>query len=185
MIISNITAFLAVMLLSCENPIKVVQELASDDTIGGITAYGVVFYRSDSGHVQVELEAPKLFRQESESENLELANGFVARLYNASHAQTALIQADYGVRYGDKQLVEARGNVHVENLETKEMMDSDELFWYQDRKMIHARTNLKIVTPDKIIFGDSLTAQEDFSKYSIYNVTATFDVEDEESDSGE
>ncbi len=171
---------MAVMLFSCENPIKVVQELASDDTLAGITAYDVVFYRSDSGHVQVELNAPKLFRQESENENLEFSNGFVANMYDVNHVRTALIRADYGVSYGQQQLVEAKGNVHVENFETKEMMDSDELFWHQDTKMIFARSNVKIVTPDKVILGDSLTAKEDFSQYSIFNVTATFDVEDEE-----
>ena len=48
------------MLFSCGNPTSVIQQLASDDTLSGIVAYDIVFYRSDSGRVQVELTAPMM-----------------------------------------------------------------------------------------------------------------------------
>ena len=49
----NITAFMAVMLFSCSNPDAVVQAMGSDDTLSGIIAASVVFYRSDSGIVNL------------------------------------------------------------------------------------------------------------------------------------
>ena len=51
----NITAFMAVMLFSCSNPDAIVQAMGSDDTLSGVIADSVVFYRSDSGRVSLEL----------------------------------------------------------------------------------------------------------------------------------
>jgi len=167
-----------VILFSCENPIKTVQDLASEDTVAGVVANDITFYRSDSGHVQVELKAPKMLRQESDSGKLEFSEGFVAKMFDNSHRTSSQISADYGVSDGTTDVIEARGNVLVENFNTHEVMQSDELFWYQKQKMIYTRSNVKITTPDKIIYGDSLSAKEDFSEYSVFHVTATLDIED-------
>ena len=54
-ILSNITALVAVMLFSCANPDAVISEMASDDTLSGIIADSITFFRSDSGVVRMEL----------------------------------------------------------------------------------------------------------------------------------
>ena len=82
----NITAFVAVMLFSCENPDAVISQLASDDTLSGIVADSVVFYRSDSGIVKMELTTPRLIQTEGEEEVMEFPLGFVARMFNDDHS---------------------------------------------------------------------------------------------------
>ena len=178
-LICNITAFLAVMLFSCGNPTSVIQQLASDDTLTGIVAYDIVFYRSDSGIVQVELEAPMMVRQGSDTSYLEFPKGFHANIFNNYHQVVSEISADYGINYSDDKIVEAVGNVSVENRQKGQSLFSDRLFWYQDTKMIYTRSKVRIVMPDKDITGDSLVAGENFNEYTIYNGQATFEVEDE------
>ena len=178
-IISNITAFLAVMLFSCGNPTSVIQQLASDDTLSGIVAYDIVFYRSDSGFVQVELTAPMMSRQGDDSSFVEFPQGFHARVFDKSHRVTSEISADYGVNHTDQGFVEAIGNVKVENQGNGQSLYSDKLYWYQDSKMIYTRSKVRIVTPDKDITGDSLEAHENFEAYTIYNGKATFELEEE------
>ena len=178
-IISNITAFLAVMLFSCGNPTSVIQQLASDDTLSGIIAYDIVFYRSDSGRVQMELTAPMMSKQDGDSSFLEFPEGFQARIFDNNHRVTSVISADYGVNHTDRKYVEAVGNVSVENHQKGQSMYSDKLFWYQDTKMIYTRSKVRIVMPDKDITGDSLEAHENFDAYIIYNGQATFEVEEE------
>ena len=167
------------MLFSCGNPSSVIQQLASDDTLSGIVAYDIVYYRSDSGIVQVELTAPKMVRQESDTNYLEFPQGFQANILNNHHQVVSEIKADYGINYSDKNVVKAVGNVSVENLEKGQSMYSDRLFWYQDTKMIYTRSKVRIIMPDKDITGDSLVAEESFDEYTIYNSKATFEVEDE------
>lgn len=178
-IVCNITAFLAVMLFSCGNPTSVIQQLASDDTLSGIVAYDIVFYRSDSGQVQMELTAPMMTQQDSDSSFLEFPEGFKARIFDNNHRVTSVISANYGINHTDQQFVEAIGNVSVENQQKGQSMYSDRLYWYQETKMIYTRSKVRIIMPDKDITGDSLEAHENFDAYIIYNGQATFEVEEE------
>ena len=178
-VILNITAFVAVMLFSCSNPDAIVRAMGSDDTLSGIIADSVVFYRSDSGMVNLELHTPRMVRMETEDDIMEFPFGFDVYMYDKG-TKTTELHADFGKNYGKLQLIEAQGNVIVENFGSNETMYSDKLFWYQDRKMIYTRSHVKIVTPDKQIEGDSLEAKEDFSEYTMYSGSAILDVEDEE-----
>lgn len=174
----NITALMAVMLFSCGNPTSVIQQLASDDTLSGVVAYDIVFYRSDSGVVQVELKAPMMVQQ-GDSSYLEFPKGFHAVVFDKYHQVASEISADYGIDYNELGMVKAVGNVSVENERKGQRMYSDQLYWYRDSKMIYTRSAVRIVMPDKDIMGDSLVSMENFDEYTIYNGRATFEVEDQ------
>lgn len=167
------------MLFSCGNPTSVIQQLASDDTLSGVVAYDIVFYRSDSGIVQIELKAPMMVQQGNDSSYLEFPKGFTANVLNKRHQVVSEISADYGINHGDQKMVEAIGNVSVVNNQKGQSMYSDKLYWYQDTKMIYTRSKVRIVMPDKDITGDSLVSMENFDEYTIYNGKASFEVEDE------
>ena len=178
-VILNITAFVAVMLFSCSNPDAIVQAMGSDDTLSGIIADSVVFYRSDSGVINLELHTPRMVRMETEDDIMEFPLGFDVYMYDKGEKTTEL-HADYGKDYGKMRLIEAQGNVIVQNFGSNETMYSDKLFWYQDTKMIYTRSHVKIVTPDKQIEADSLVAREDFSEYTMYSGSALLDVDEED-----
>ena len=178
-IILNITAFVAVMLFSCSNPDAIVQAMGSDDTLSGIIADSVVFYRSDSGIVNLELHTPRMVRMETEDDIMEFPLGFDVYMYDKGEKTTEL-HADYGKNYGKMRIIEAQGNVIVQNFGSNETMYSEKLFWYQDTKMIYTRSHVKIVTPDKQIEADSLVAREDFSEYTMYSGSALLDVDEED-----
>jgi LPS export ABC transporter protein LptC len=178
-VILNITAFMAVMLFSCSNPDAIVQAMGSDDTLSGIIADSVVFYRSDSGVINLELHTPRMVRMETEDDIMEFPLGFDVYMYDKGEKTTEL-HADYGKNYGKMRLIEAQGNVIVQNFGSNETMYSDKLFWYQDEKMIYTRSHVKIVTPDKQIEADSLVAREDFSEYTMYSGSALLDVDEED-----
>ena len=166
------------MLFSCGNPTSVIQQLASDYTLSGVVAYDIVFYRSDSGVVQVELKAPMMVRQGDDSSYLEFPQGFHAVVFDKNHQIASEISADYGIDYNDKGMVKAVGNVNVENGQKGQRLVSDMLYWYRDSKMIYTRSAVRIIMPDKDITGDSLVSMENFDEYTIYNGRATFEVED-------
>ena len=175
----NITALVAVMLFSCANPDAVISEMASDDTLSGIIADSVSFFRSDSGIIRVELYAPRLVRMDNEDDVMEFPNGFHVFMYDKQHQLTTELLAGYGKSYGDK-LLEACDSVVVRRPEDGQVMYSDKLFWYQDRKMIYTRSHVRIVTEGKEVEADSLVAQEDFSEYTMYSGSATLDVDEED-----
>ena len=175
----NITAFVAVMLFSCANPDAVISEIALDDTLSGIIADSVTFYRSDSGVVKLELTAPRLVRWDNEEDVMEFPLGFHVLMFDENHNPVTEMQAGYGKSHGSS-LLEAWDSVVVRRNGDEQVMYSDKLYWYQDLKMIYTRSHVRIVTADKDIEADSLVAQEDFSEYTMYSGRAILDVDEEE-----
>ena len=175
----NITALAAVMLFSCSNPDAIISEIATDDTLSGIIADSITFYRSDSGIVKLELRAPRLVRMDDNNEMMEFPLGFHVLMFDNDHRPITEMRAGYGKSYGNR-LIEAYDSVVVRRNGDEQVMYSDKLFWYQELKMIYTRSHVKIVTPDKEIEADSLVANEDFSEYTMYSGRAVLDLEEEE-----
>lgn len=168
------------MLFSCRNSLDKVKEFIDTDTINGVLAYNVTFTRSDSGFVQARLMAPVMHSKEGDSAILEFPKGFIAYLYEKDSVPTSKIRGDYGIKYEKQELLFAKDSVVVENLETKETLFTETLYWNQKIKKIYTRNFVRITSPDKVIYGDSLNANEDFSQRVIHGMRATLEIEDEE-----
>ena len=64
--------------------------------------------------------------------------------------------------------MKARNDVVVINYENEEQLNTENLVWDQRNKKIIANSFLKITTPDKVIYGDSLHAHESFKSRDIF-----------------
>lgn len=169
------------MLFSCENSMEKVKQFVDNDTISGLMAYDVVIERSDSGMLVARLMAPVMQSiDDPDSAMLEFPKGFIAYMYEGDTIPSSMISGDYGVNYEKKELVIARHNVVVKNIKTDETLETETLFWNQRKKKIYTSSLVKISSPDKIIFGDSLTANESFSHREIYGIRATIEVNEDE-----
>ena len=177
----NIIAHAAMMLISCENSMEKVRQFIDYDTISGLMAYDVTIERSDSGRLTARLTAPVMRSvDDQDSSMLEFPKGFVAYMFDGDTAPSARISGDYGVNYERKELVVAKRNVVVENIETQEVMETENLYWDQKRKKIYTGSMVKISSPDKIIYGDSLTANESFTRREIFGIRATIELDEDE-----
>jgi len=169
-----------VMLFSCKNSIEKVREFIPEDTITSMAAFNVNLLRSDSGRVVVELKAPVVNQYDDREQTIEFPQGFEAHFLNSRQQTVSLITADYGISQ-DNKTMEARGNVIVDNRENNETMYTEKMLWDQKKKEIYVRTAVKIVAPDKTIYGDSLVANEDFSRHTIYNIhNSRIDIEEQQ-----
>lgn len=169
------------MLFSCENSMEKVKQFVDNDTISGLMAYDVVIERSDSGMLVARLMAPVMRSiDDPDSAMLEFPKGFIAYMYEGDTIPSSMISGDYGVNYEKKELVIARHNVVVKNIKTDETLETETLFWNQRKKKIYTSSLVKISSLDKIIFGDSLTANESFSHREIYGIRATIEVNEDE-----
>ena len=170
------------MLFSCENPIEKVRQFVDYDTISGLMAYDVVVERSDSGMLVARLSAPVMRSLDTDdSLLLEFPKGFTAYIYDAGDtAPTSMIKGDYGVNYERKEMMYAKHNVMVRNLITDEMLETENLVWDQKKKKLYTGTLVKITSPDKLVYGDSMTANEDFSRREIFGIRATIELEEDE-----
>jgi LPS export ABC transporter protein LptC len=171
---------MAMMFVSCENPIAVLQEFSREDTLSAITAKDVVYIRSDSGRVQMRLHAPLMNKFEGDEPSTEFPQGFVAYFFDSVNVMSSTIRAEYGINFEKDRLLLARRNVEVENFNTQEKLFTETLYWNQQNKTIFTRASVKITSPDRVIYGDSLTASEGFEQRVIHNIKATLEVEEED-----
>ena len=159
-----------------------VKQFIDNDTISGLMAYDVVIERIDSGMLVAKLQAPVMRNiDDNDSAMLEFPKGFIAFMYeNGDTAPSSMIRGDYGVNYSKKELMVAKHNVVVRNLVTEETMETETLLWNQKLKKIYTNSFVKISSPDKIIFGDSMTANENFTRREIFGIRATLEIDEDE-----
>jgi LPS export ABC transporter protein LptC len=170
-----------VMLFSCENPIAEVQEIARVDTLPAVSAFNIEYLRTSSAQKQVVLRSKQMDRYTERANSYsEFPQGFEITFYDTLGIESSFIKADYGIDYKNKGRLEARNNVIVKNLETKEQLNTENLIWDRNKKIIYTNSFVKITSPDKVIFGDSMWATEDFSKRRIHRIkNSYFDVEED------
>ncbi len=167
------------MLFSCENSMSKINEITQVDTLALVTTYDIVYERSDSGHVQVKLVSPLMKRFGGDDAYSEFPDGFEITFFDNTGKETSFIKANYGISYQKRKFMNARNDVVIQNFETKEQLYTENLIWDQKKKLIKSNTFVKLIMPDKTIFGDSMWANESFTEHEIYNVKGEFEVEDD------
>ena len=105
--------------------------------------------------------------------------GFEIIFYDITGKQISSIKADYGINYEKRKIMKARNNVVVKNFETQKQLNTENLVWNQNKKMIYAHSYVKITAPDEVIYGDSMNASESFEERKIFNMRGVFEVEDD------
>jgi LPS export ABC transporter protein LptC len=172
---SIIMVFTMVMLFSCENPITVVQDIAQTDTLPALSAFNLEFTRTSDSKKQVILRSPQMDRfNDKKNPYSEFPQGFEITFYDSLGVESSYIKANYGIDFKNKNLLEARNDVVVKNLAKGEQLNSENLVWDRSKKIIYTNSFVKITSPDKVIFGDSLWATEDFSKHRIHKIKNSF-----------
>lgn len=128
----------------------------------------VVF--SDSGKIQAKLVGILMNRYTSPEPYMEFPRGFKINIFDSALRTSTMISANYGIRKEYSRTMEAKGNVIVRNELKKQQLNTEELTWNENRRMIFTSEPVKITTLDKIVFGKGLRSNESFSDYTITQV---------------
>lgn len=169
-----------VMLFSCENSMETIREITQQDTLTTAAAYDVIYQRSDSGYLQVILTSPLMEKYDGDDPYTEFKEGFEVTFYDTTGASISFITADYGINYEKRQLLKARNDVIVKNYNTGEQLNTENLIWDKQKKILYTKSFVKITSPENVVFGDSLWAKEDFSSREIYNMRGEIELKEEE-----
>lgn len=168
------------VLFSCENSMEVIREITKEDTLSTVSAYDVIYQRSDSGYRQVLLKSPLMEKFDGDDPYSEFKEGFEVTFYDTSGAKVSFISANYGINYEKRQLLKARNDVVVKNYDTQEQLNTENLIWDKEKKILYTKSFVKITSPENVIFGDSLWAKEDFSYREIYNMRGEIEFKEDD-----
>lgn len=137
---------------------------------------GVEILYSEEAILQVRLTAPELIQFSGQDAYTEMPESFELQFFNQHQKVESFLHADYGIIFDKRQLMRAVGNVVLKNKKGEQLF-AEELNWDQDKKLIYSDKFVKIVTEEEILFGEGFESNEDFTEYTIKNLTGTIELE--------
>ncbi|MEM9856364.1 MAG: LPS export ABC transporter periplasmic protein LptC [Bacteroidota bacterium] len=172
---SVVIFFLLVLSVSCGNPDQGIEEIPTYD--GAIQqAEDMVLYHSENAAVKNKLVTSKFL--EYANGDREFPEGLYFEFYDEEGNITSTLKANEAYYFKEEDRWRGRGDVEVKNIEQNQKLESEELFWKPKDEQISTEKFVTITLPDKILYGEGLTAKQDFSSYLIKKPQGTFDIEE-------
>ncbi|MPQ48620.1 LPS export ABC transporter periplasmic protein LptC [Marinifilum sp. N1E240] len=173
-ILSGIT-----MLLSCENSMKEVQSLTSNQNIPLQTGKEVEYIFTDSTRIQYRAYAVEFIETETEEGKInEFPRGGKIISYDTDETVAWQIEANYAKNYGAEELWELRNNV-VAHSDDGKTINTELLFWDQKKKLIYSNQYTTVTTEDgQVIEGTSFTSDEEMNEIRMKDLKGEVYLED-------
>ena len=118
---------------------------------------------SDSSVVKMVMSGRR--QLEHQNGDLEFPEGIKLVFYNWLGQKTSELTALKGYKNADENLFRVEGDVVVVNLEKKETLSTEELYWNPENKTIYTDKFVTVKTPDQLLFAEGMNANQDFSSY--------------------
>jgi len=142
-------------------------------------AENVISYMSQNGLVKAKLTAPIMTRAEAETPLVEFPKTLQVEFYNDSTKPESHLFAKYG-KYLERQgKVFLKDSVIVYNMVKGDTLITDELWWDRNKELFYNSKPVVIKQANNQNFkGDSITADQDFSAYTLFNGSGIRNVPD-------
>jgi LPS export ABC transporter protein LptC len=174
-----IIAWILVSSISCENDLETVQSFSDKQEMAMQTMKNAEIIFTDSGLVRVIIKAPEIVNYPNASEPYtEFPGGFHTVFYDSEKNPETDLFAKYGIYYTKQALWEARDSVEVINRDG-EILNTEQLFWDEKKKLIYSNTFVKITRPDEIIKGEGFESNENFTRWKITRIQGEIYLKDE------
>ena len=166
--------FFLVVLFSCTNDPKLVQEFVSDKQQPIEQIKGAELLHTENGKVKVRVVAISIERFKDIQPALIFSDRLEVYFYNDSSQLQSTLMADYASIDEEKKIMLAQNNVILISSDDKKL-ETDELTWDENKNKIYTDKKVKITTGKEVIYGEGFTSTPDFKQYSITKINGTFD----------
>lgn len=136
----------------------------------------VEMYYTEMDRIKIKMIAQKVF--EYENGDREFPEGIYIEFFNENGVITSTLRANSAYYFKEEDKWRGQGNVEIVNIEKKEQLNTEELFWKQDTKRIFTEKFVTIKLETEVIYGTGLEAAQDLSDYTIKNPQGEFEVID-------
>jgi LPS export ABC transporter protein LptC len=119
---------------------------------------------------------------EFENGDREFPEGLFLEFYDDQGKLISTLTANHAYFFKREYQWRGRGHVEVKNLETKEQLNTEELYWKPDTKRIFTDMFVTIREVGDVIYGRGLDAAQDLSDYTIRRPEGEFEASDDQED---
>jgi len=161
---------------SCENNLNTVNLITSKDKTPLEVEDNASIVYTDSAKTKFHLTAPRIEDYGGNDPYTLFPKGISIDFYDDSSNINGHIDANYAIMHKNSKLMEADNNIRVVNRK-KEKLNTEQLFWDQNKHRIYTNKFVTIKTARQIIYGDGLVSNEDFTQYKITNIRGTIELD--------
>ncbi len=156
-----------ITLFSCTNNIDIASVLENKEDKASVTAKKSEIIYTENGKVKLKVIAPvtKIF-QNVEQPYTEFPEGITVYNFSDSMEIESELTSNYANYYDKKKLWSASNNVIAKN-KKEETLNTEHLFWDQNKKTIYTEDMVKITTADGIQYGQGFISDEAFNNWEI------------------
>jgi LPS export ABC transporter protein LptC len=148
-------------------------------SLPSVTARNDTTTFTDSGKVQLVISFPLMETYENaEIPYSEFRYGINVIFYDGHTESVGRATSKYAKYISKKSLWELKDSVVVIN-ETKDKLETDQLFWDQEKEIIYTDRYVKITNEDQTVIGSGFESDVRLTRRRIRNVTATIYLHDE------
>jgi LPS export ABC transporter protein LptC len=165
----------ALFLVACGNDLEEAKLVASRANVNIETGKEVVINYSDNGITRIRAKAPTATRFNKEKPYMEFGDGIHLQFFDDKGNVESTLTAKYATAVENSQEMTVRDSIVVVN-QKGERLTTDELIWDEEKKIIYSNTFVKIATEDEVIYGKGMIANQNFSDYTIKNITGKIKV---------
>lgn len=160
---------LACFFVSCENDESTIAKLTVSKREPSELIRNLQTLYSDSGIVKVKVTAPVLLRYIEPKPLTEMPKGIQIEFYDEHLKVISHLKAGYAIQDVQAHKWEAQRDVVVVN-EKGNTLNTEKLIWDENSQLLSSDQFVKITTAEEIIYGNGFEANQDFSRYRIFNV---------------
>ncbi len=131
---------------------------------------------AEKDRIKTKLIAKRIL--EFKNGDQEFPEGLYLEFYDENGNLTSTLKANHAYRFKKDNLWRGRGKVEVKNLEKKQELNTEELFWNPVSKKIYTDKFVTIRLESEVIYGTGLDALQDLSSYTIRKPEGDFEIKD-------
>jgi LPS export ABC transporter protein LptC len=177
----NLKLFLLALipvLFACDKKIDVIKK-SDISSLPIMTVRDFETTYSDSARKQLVMTSPLMERYTNvKNPYSEFRSGIKVIFYDGKTAPAGTLSSKYARYAEDKKLWELKDSVVAVN-ENNEILETELLYWDQDKEVVYTDRFVRITSSDKIVMGTGLESDPRFQKWRIRNVSAQFYIDDE------
>lgn len=167
---------------ACENDIEKINLLNTSAEYPNIIGEDIEVVYSDSARVKLQMFAKSLKQfNNAEKPYSEFPDGMKVYIFDNELGIESVIQANYAIYYNDEKLWHATGNVIAENFKSGERLDTEELFWDEEKEEIYSNSYTRIVNEDGTFYGQNgFRSNQSLTDYTLIGSKGVVNVKEDE-----
>lgn len=166
------------MVLSCDRKIDIIKK-SDIESLPTMTIKDFEKVITDSAKLQLVMSSPLMERYTNQKPPYtEFRRGIKVLFHDGHKDPIARLTSKYAKLDEDKSLWELKDSVVAMN-EKNEILETELLYWDQEKELVYTDRFVKITSEDRIVMGTGLESNPRFTIWTIRNVSADLYIKDE------